>query len=137
MPFFAAVYILIPSTKVKIYNALISGAFAGTAFLVLQWLFVSGQLYVSKYNAIYGSFSFLPLLLLWLQLVWVICLTGCLICYASQNIFQFSFSDQISDISDRYKDKVYIGIVAIIVDHFIQSKPPVTLEDIIIKYNIP
>ena len=73
--FFTAVFMLIPNTKVRFYNALIAGVFTGTAFMILQWLFVSGQLYVSKYNAIYGSFSFLPLLLIWMQLVWVICLS--------------------------------------------------------------
>ena len=64
---FTILYIIIPNTKVKIPNALMAGVLTGTAFLVLQWLFVSGQLYVTKYNAIYGSFAFLPLLLLWLR----------------------------------------------------------------------
>ena len=47
------------------------------AFQILQLLFVNGQIYVTKYNAIYGSFAFLPLMLIWLQLSWLILLTGC------------------------------------------------------------
>ena len=60
--FFTAVYMLIPNTKVKFKNAFISGTISGIGFLVLQWLFVTGTLYVTKYNAIYGSFAFIPLL---------------------------------------------------------------------------
>ena len=42
--FFTAVYMLIPNTKVKFKYAFISGCIAGTAFMVLQWLFLTGTL---------------------------------------------------------------------------------------------
>ena len=71
--FFAGSYILIPNTKVKPLNALIAGIMVGTGFQVLQWLFVSGQLYVAKYNAIYGSFAALPLFLIWMQTCHLCC----------------------------------------------------------------
>lgn len=135
--FFSALFTLLPNTKVKFRNALLPGLFTGLGFFVLQWLFVSGQVYVSKYNAIYGSFSFLPLLLLWMQLVWVICLTGCLLTYASQNIFQFTFSDQINDISKDYSEKVTIAVAAAIVQRFVKIESPLTAHDIISKYGIP
>jgi len=135
--FFSALFALLPNTKVKFVNALLPGLFAGAGFTLLQWLFVSGQVYVAKYNAIYGSFSFLPLLLLWMQFVWVICLTGCLLTYASQNIFQFNFSDQINDISKDYDEKVTIAIAAAIVQRFVRMEPPLTPYEITGKYGIP
>ncbi len=135
--FFCAVFMMIPNTKVQFYNALIAGAFTGTAFMILQWLFVSGQLYVAKYNAIYGSFSFLPLLFLWLQLVWVICLTGSLICYASQNVFQFSFNDQINDISRVYSDKVTIAIAAVVTKNFLKNGKAIEADHLVKDYGIP
>ncbi|MDE6279828.1 MAG: YihY/virulence factor BrkB family protein, partial [Paramuribaculum sp.] len=79
--FFAGAYMLIPNAKVKFINALLAGVAVGTAFHVIQWLFVTGQMYVTKYNAIYGSFSFLPLMLIWMQLTWLITLIGALLCY--------------------------------------------------------
>ena len=98
--FFTAVYILLPNTKVKFKYAFISGVIAGTGFMILQWLFVTGTVYVTKYNAIYGSFAFLPLMLLWMQLAWVICLAGTVICYSSQNVFAFSLDREVTSISD-------------------------------------
>jgi membrane protein len=135
--FFTAVYMLIPNTKVKFSNALIAGVFAGTGFLILQWLFVSGQLYVSRYNAIYGSFSFLPLLLLWLQLVWMICLSGAVICFSSQNIFRFSFDGEVARMSPIYRAKAHIAVVAIAVHRFETQQRPVTTDELINKYDLP
>lgn len=135
--FFAAVFMLIPNTKVQFKNALLAGVAAGTGFRVLEWLFVTGQVYVTRYNAIYGSFSFVPLLLIWLQLTWVIILTGSLLCYSSQNIFQFSFSDQIRDISNNYRIKAAVALMAIVVNRFDRQKQPLTLEDITTGYGLP
>lgn len=135
--FFAAAYMLIPNAKVKPLSAMISGVVVGTAFQVLQWLFLTGQLYVSKYNAIYGSFSFLPLMLIWLQLVWLITLIGGVLCYASQNIGQFNFSDDVDNISLDYRRSVIIVIMAIICKRFVQQKRPLNSSEIAQTYNLP
>ncbi len=135
--FFTAVYMLIPNVKVKFTNALISGILAGTGFLVLQWVFVTGQMYVAKYNAIYGSVSFVPLMLIWLQLVWVITLSGAVLCYASQNIFEFDFKEDVDRISLRYREKVIMAVAVAIVHRFAESQPPLTVRDIIVGYHLP
>lgn len=135
--FFTAAYMLIPNTKVKFGNAFLSGALAGTGFLVLQWLFVTGTLYVTRYNAIYGSFAFIPLLLIWIQLVWVICLAGAVICYSSQNVFAFSLDREVSTISSRYRWAVTLAISAIITRRFLDGKRPATARDIMNIYEIP
>lgn len=135
--FFTAVFILIPNTKVRFKGAFFGGVITGTAFMALQWLFMTGQIYVSKYNAIYGSFSFLPLFLLWMQLVWVICLSGCLIAYASQNLFNYSYAEQIRDIAASYREKVTVAIAAVVVDRFEAGRPPVTEAELTTAYAIP
>ena len=135
--FFAGVFILVPNTKVKIPNALLAGVLTGTAFLILQWLFVSGQLYVTRYNAIYGSFAFLPLLMLWLQLTWMAVLGGALICYSSQNIFMYAFSTQVSNISHSYLRKVEIAVATIIVERFVKSQIPLTRHQLAVLTEIP
>ncbi len=135
--FFAAMFMLIPNTKVKFKNALIAGVFTGTGFLILQWIFVSGQMYVSKYNAIYGSFSLLPLLLIWLQFTWVIILSGIAICYSSQSIYRFNFSDKINIISDNYRMKITLAIMCVITKHFVNEDKAITLNELTEKYDFP
>lgn len=135
--FFAAMFMLIPNTTVKFKNAFIAGVFTGTGFLILQWIFVSGQMYVSKYNAIYGSFSLLPLLLIWLQFTWVIILSGIAICYSSQSIYRFNFSDKINVISDDYRTKITLAIMSIITKHFANNDKSITLDALTEKYDFP
>lgn len=135
--FFAAVYLLFPNTHVRFKNALISGFFAGVGFLVVQWLFVTGQMYVSRYNAIYGSFSFLPLLLIWLQLVWMITLAGAVLCYSSANIFSFSFDEEIRNMAPVYKCKTYVAIAAIVTRRFGSDRPAISALEIAENYDIP
>jgi membrane protein len=135
--FFAGMYMLIPNTKVRFKNAFIAGIVSGTAFQIIQWLFLSGQLYVSKYNAIYGSFSLIPLLLMWLYFVWVITLSGAVLCYSSQNIFRFSFINDIKEISPNYRRKISIVTMTLIAKQFEQHRPPLTLSEMSMKYDMP
>lgn len=120
--FFTLLYMLMPNTKVRFSNAFVAGVFAGIGFLVLQWLFVTGQIYVSKYNAIYGSFSFLPLMLLWMQFTWIIIFIGAIICYSSQNLAQFNFIDKIKRMSSSYQAKLMLAVAAVVVQRFVAGK---------------
>jgi len=135
--FFAALYMLIPNTKVKFVNALVAGVFAGTGFLLLQWVFVTGQMYVARYNAIYGSVSFLPLMLIWMQLTWVVTLAGGVLCYSSQNIFLYNFDRAIQNMSSGYYSKVVLAVCAVAVQRFVAGKGAVVIPDIVRRYSLP
>lgn len=135
--FFAGVYKLLPNANVKFSNALIAGILSGTAFTILQWLFVSGQIYVSKYNAIYGSFAFLPLFMLWMQLVWVITLAGAVLCFSSQNFVLYSYSTQISKISFDYRRKILLAVMYVICRRYKKGDTPPDVNDFTRLYGFP
>lgn len=135
--FFTGVYMLIPNTKVKFKNAFPAGIMAGIAFQVLQWLFVGGQIYVSKYNAIYGGFSFLPLLLIWLQLVWLFTLSGALICYAAQSITDYALESDVFGISFNYRTRIGLGLLAVISRRYQEGLKPLSATDLQRAFNIP
>lgn len=135
--FFTLLYLLMPNTKVKFGNAFMAGVMAGTGFLVLQWLFVTGQMYVARYNAIYGSFSFLPLMLLWMQLTWVIVFAGGVVCYSSQNIFMYNFNNAIRNMSSRFYARLTLALCALIVQNFVNGKGATLMEDMVKRYNLP
>ncbi|WP_099464828.1 MULTISPECIES: YihY/virulence factor BrkB family protein [Parabacteroides] len=134
---FTALYISLPNTKVRFVNGLIAGFIAGCAFQFFQFIYISGQIWVSKYNAIYGSFAALPLLLLWLQLSWLICLFGAELTYASQNVKKFSFERDSKNISRRYKDFLTLLIASLIVKRFVKGEKPYTADEISDAYRIP
>jgi membrane protein len=134
---FAALYIFLPNTKVRFLPGLIAGIVAGCAFQAFQLIYISGQIWVSKYNAIYGSFAAIPLLLLWLQLSWLICLFGGSLAYSIQNVSKFNFERDSKNISRRYKDFVTILITTLIVKRFIKGDKPYTADELSEKYHIP
>lgn len=134
---FTGLYAYMPNTKVKLKHALISGVLAGTAYQAFQFLYISSQLSVSRYNAIYGSFAALPLFLLWLQISWTICLFGAQLTYAGQNIRNFSFDKDTQNISRRYRDFISILIMSLISKRFEQNGTPYTAELISEEHHIP
>ena len=134
---FTVLYMLVPHTKVRFPNALAAGFITGCAFQVFQFIYISGQIWVSKYNAIYGSFAALPLLLLWLQLSWLLCLFGAEVAYASQNVKKFSFERDSKNISRRYKDFLAVLITSLIIKRFENGSTPYTADELSDANRIP
>ncbi len=134
---FTGVYMVFPNTKVKFKYALISGFICGTVFQLFQFLYISGQMGVTKYNAIYGSFAFLPLLLIWLQFSWLICLFGAVLTYSLQNVVNFNFEKEIKNISRRYSDYILLIVATVVVHRFRDALPPLTKNQISARYAIP
>ena len=134
---FTGLYIFMPNTKVKFKYALVAGIIAGSAYQAFQFLYIHSQMWVSSYNAIYGSFAALPLFLLWLQVSWTICLFGAQLTYAGQNINNFSFNKDTQHVSRRYRDFISILIMSIIAKRFEKNEPPYSAEQISLEHHIP
>lgn len=134
---FTFIYSYIPNTRVKFTSALFGGFFAGLSFQIFQMLYIGGQIWIAKYNTIYGSFAALPLFLLWLQLSWFICLFGAELAFAYQNVKKFSFEHETNNISRRYKDFVILMITTLIVKRFVDGTTPYTADELSEKYKIP
>ena len=134
---FIVLYKFLPNTKVKFRNALIAGIIAGVAFQVFQLLFMSGQLWITRYNAIYGTFAAIPIMLLWIQSSWFITLIGAEISYAAQNVRKFSFEKETHRISRRYKDFFTLIIASEIVKRFANEKQPFTADELSEKCKVP
>jgi membrane protein len=134
---FTFIYIYIPNTKVNFSSALFAGVIAGIAFQVFQEIYISGQIWISKYNTIYGSFAALPLLLLWMQLSWFIILIGVELSFAYQNVKKFSFEKETDNISRRYRDFTLLLIATLIVKRFETEEKPYTANELSEKYKIP
>lgn len=82
-----------PNANVRLRYALFSGVVCSISFDLLQMLF-SFSLYISSYNAVYGSFAYIPLFLLWVQFSWLICLVGAQLASAAQTQFSNKQSDE-------------------------------------------
>lgn len=134
---FTLIYIFIPNTQVRFANAMASGLIAGTAFHLFQMLYINGQIWVAKYNAIYGSFAALPLLLLWIQASWLICLFGAELTFAIQNNMNFEFEKESKGVSRRYYDFLMLVICSLIVKRFAKGESPYSAPELSEECKIP
>jgi len=110
---FIALYVFMPNTHVKISCALVPGILAGIAMQGLQIFYIHSQLFLSSYNAIYGSFAALPLFMLWVQISWTICLFGAELCYTNQNLDYYDYDANTREISHRYR----LMLAALLMSH--------------------
>lgn len=81
---FTILYRFLPNTKVKMLPAFAGGVVGGAGWFIIQELYVSMQIGVARYNAIYGSFATLPLFFLWIYIGWIIFLAGAEFSFACQ-----------------------------------------------------
>ena len=89
---FIILYVYMPNTKVRFLSAIVPGILAGIAMQVLQLAYIHSQIWVTGYNAIYGSFAALPLFMLWIQISWTICLFGAQLTFTNENMNRIGFN---------------------------------------------
>ena len=134
---FIALYVFMPNTKVKLRCAIGPGILAGVAMQGLQLFYIHSQIWVSSYNAIYGSFAALPLFMLWVQISWNICLFGAELCYTSQNMEESAFRTETYEISPRYRLIMSMMLMSHICRRFEKGEKPYTALELKLKTNIP
>ena len=94
---FVGLYVSMPNTHVNWRCAIIPGIIAGVGIQWLQVFYVHSQIWVTGYNAIYGSFAALPLFMLWVQISWTICLFGAELTFTNQHLNRLGFNVEHTD----------------------------------------
>lgn len=134
---FIALYVFMPNTHVKVKNAIVPGILAGIAMQWLQFFYIHSQIWMTSYNAIYGSFAALPLFMLWVQISWTICLFGAELSYTSQNLDYYDYDTMTSDISQRYRMMLSAILMSRICRRFADGRKAPTGEELCEETGIP
>jgi len=130
-------YLIFPNTKVKIFPAVVAGILAGTAYELVQLGWIQAQVFLSRYNAIYGSFAALPLFLIWLQLSWTIVLFGCEYAYATQNANLWQHDLKSMKLSNRHRWEVTFLVLRHIIKNFEAGQKALNVSELSAKVHIP
>jgi membrane protein len=134
---FSFLYIVMTNTKVKFGPGILAGIIAGSIFSLTQWIYITFQIGVSKYNAIYGSFAALPLFMIWLQISWLIILFGAELAFAYQNVETYEWEPDSQRISIQYKRLLTLQIVHLLVKKFAHGESPLSAYEITHLLEIP
>lgn len=131
------VYMVMPNTRVRWTAALTAGIIAGTLYQLVQWSYVSFQVGVARYNAIYGSFAALPLFLIWLQISWLVVLLGAEISFACQNADRFEFVQDAEEMSGFRRRLFSLRVVQFLSQRFSRGDGPAPLEQVAEAVSLP
>ncbi|CAA9890068.1 Membrane protein [Candidatus Methylobacter favarea] len=134
---FAFTFIFMPNHKINYRTGIIAGIVTGIMYQLAQWAYLSLQIGVSNYNAIYGSFAALPLFVVWLQIGWMIVLFGCEIAFFHQNYEIYRSNIRFSDLSFSLKKIIALQITHLIIKNFMHVNNPLTAAEIAARLVIP
>ena len=134
---FGFVFIFMPNHKINIKAGMIAGVVTGVLSYLLQWVYLSLQLGASSYNAIYGSFAALPLLVVWLQAGWMVVLLGCEVAFFLQNYEIYKNKHRYADLSFALQKVLSLQITHLIINNFVLMNKPLSATEIAEKLLIP
>jgi membrane protein len=82
------IFKIVPNTQVRPVPALLSALITAIFLFAGHFIFAWATSSVLYYNKVYGSLAAIPLFLLWLWIIWLIFLSGSVLCYSLQGTRQ-------------------------------------------------
>ncbi len=134
---FSFIFIFMPNQKVQMKAGIIAGIMTGIFYQIVQWGYLELQIGVSSYNAIYGSFTALPLFVIWLQLGWLLVLFGCEISFFIQYYEIYKYNEKFVSLSFRLKKLIALRIMQLIVKRFMRAEKALNTTEIAFKLVLP
>jgi membrane protein len=134
---FTIIYVLMPNTRVKIKTGFFAGMVAGTIFQIVQWGYISFQVGVARYGAIYGSFAALPLFLIWVNISWWVVLFGAELSFANQNVHTYEYEPDSNKVSPAFKMVLTLQIAHLLIRNFAEGIRPLTDTEISSQLRMP
>lgn len=125
---FSFLYVLLPNTKVRMLSALLGGAVAALLFVAAQYGYVSFSVGVARYDALFGGFAFVPLLLVWIYVSWSIVLLGAEIAYAHQHLARYRREARDQEMEPAEREAVGMRLIVEIARAFRDCWPPQSAE---------
>ena len=134
---FAGLYLFMPNIKVSPRAALIGGVFGGTLWQLSQWGYLSFQVGVARYNAIYGTMAALPILMVWIYLSWMIVLLGLEMTYATQNLRTIRQDLRGPRVNFASLEFIALTVLLFVSRRFYAGKPALGQEELSSELDVP
>ena len=134
---FTWIFIAIPNTKVKFSSAIIPGILMGFLYQLVQALSMFLVVLFTRMSIVYGAFSAIPLVLIWLNITCWLLLIGAELAFAIQNNDLFAYEKDLKTMSRRYKDYVMLYLLSVIIRRFETGETPLTAQEMAVKNQLP
>ncbi|PLY16176.1 MAG: hypothetical protein C0628_01250 [Sulfurimonas sp.] len=91
---FFLIFQIVANTKVNVKAALISSFITSAVFSIAKNSFIYYVFYNKSYATIYGSFSIVMFLFLWIYVSWIVFVYGLKLCYMIHRVYEKSAAKQ-------------------------------------------
>ncbi len=134
---FSFLYWFLPNTRVRVVSALLGGLVAAILFFLAQHAYVQFNVGVMRYNTIFGSIAFLPLLMVWLYFCWAIVLLGAEVAYAHQTLPLYRREVQGAPAGAAARESIGLAIAIELARAFRDGRPPWSVDALSDFLDIP
>jgi membrane protein len=134
---FAFLYWFLPNTRVRPISVLLGGVVAAVLFSLAQHAYVQFNVGVMRYNTIFGSIAFLPLLMVWLYFCWAIILLGAEVAYAHQTLPLYRREVRGAPAGPAARESIGLAIAVELARAFHDGRPPWNAEALSDQLDIP
>jgi membrane protein len=125
---FTAIYAFLPNTKVKPGAAILGGLFSAFALNAAFATYVGYSVGLARAQALYGTFAQLPLLFVWIYLVWAIVLLGAEIAFAFQNLPSYRREVRSRDVSTAEREALALHLAVAVARRFRDGDVPLDTQ---------
>ncbi len=134
---FTCFYLFMPNTRVPFGAALGGGLVAGTAWQLGQWFYISGNVKLAQYSAIYSSFASFPIFLIWLYLSWLIALFGAEVAFAFQHERTYQREGRSLAASPADRERLALRVAGAVADRFLRGEKPWNVNELAECLDLP
>ena len=134
---FSFLYWFLPNTRVRIVSALLGGIVAAILFALAQYGYVQFNVGVMRYNTVFGSIAFLPLLMVWIYFCWAIILLGAEVAYAHQTLALYRREVRGAPAGAAARESIGLAIAVELARAFRDGRPPWSVDALSDFLDIP
>lgn len=134
---FFFLFVFMPNTHVSRRAAASSALLSALLWLGWQKLYISMQVSLSRYDAIYGTFASIPIFLLWLSVCWMIVLLGSEIAFALQHHVTYHMERSAGQASVQAKVSLAVAAVLEAARALSGGRPVLTVSDYAHQHQVP
>lgn len=134
------IFYYLPNTKVNLKGVLIGSFFSAMAWGLSRSVFISYHPYDAKYNAIYGGFAKVLLVLLWIYFTWLMLLVGAVIAHEFSKlkyIGKFRQKEKLGMFNIKLKELIFLNIILYLIDSFKKGDGEVEISELVEFIKIP
>jgi len=134
---FFLVYKFLPNAKTGMKGAAVGAITAGSLWQITQWFYVRYQVGVANYNAIYGGFSQIPLLLAWLYISWAIVLFGAQLAFEVEYYSQRVRELAAANMSRNDQTRLGLLLLLVLTGGMEKRRAPKTAQELAALFQVP